>query len=514
MSIGITMILFSCREKTMLFLSPDNLASQYFEIDINKDTVLRTTGGIIIQIPAGSLMSKSPVVKLEIKEALTINDIVLGGLHTSSGIDPLSSGGMFYLNAADGYEMQVVKPLAVRIPTKNYITGAKLFSGKETAPGKIDWQNPQSLKTDSSLQKIIKGESLFKANCSSCHKIMQVFAAPPLYGVTYRRPKKWLYDYTRNPSKMMESGDIYANCIFQQWKPTMMTSFSGLDDRALDSLYAYIKAETDKQPFDISGGKMSCCDSCEAYLNAARPPQTAPVIRDSTILLQQQNNSNSNQPDDANEPYSNDGYYSFTIDKSGWHNIDIFLEELPALTESRLFVKVSGYKKALVDLIIPSYKVFTEGYPLGKDDLFYFKSKDGILKLPQGTECIVIAHFRNGDQELFGNTFFKAGGDQLINIGLKESDNKKIKAFLKSFRIKTENIPAEQGQTVINRPGGTKTDTAKLEKAASSLKPKNCDCGSTVPRPGAVYNDNTRFQQMLVSRKDTASSDVDDFFKE
>ena len=98
--------LFGCNKKTNLnsILNEKNLPPQLFNIDITKDTTLITLNGCLVKIPAGSLQSTTNPVKIIIKEALKIEDILLAGLITKSGNDILSSAGMVYINGLNRSE--------------------------------------------------------------------------------------------------------------------------------------------------------------------------------------------------------------------------------------------------------------------------------------------------------------------------------------------------------------------------------------------------------------------------
>jgi mono/diheme cytochrome c family protein len=254
-------------------LNQQQLASQFFNVNINSDTTLVTKEGCIIKIPKQSLQSDSNNVMLEVKEALTTEQIVLAGLITMSGQQILSSGGMIYINAAAGYKVSIKKQLEVLVPTKVYNPDMNVFKGEEDENGKIDWKDPTPLPKDETITKIDAGAILFKSNCANCHKIYDDFTGPALYGITDRKSKQWLYDFTRNPRRMRSPNtevpvatellqeqsrknigdtipaqydnsypDFYVECLFNKWAPTMMTAFPSLEDDALDALYSYVKA--------------------------------------------------------------------------------------------------------------------------------------------------------------------------------------------------------------------------------------------------------------------------------
>src|SRR5689334_4889042 len=81
------------------FLNKDSLPSQFITIDNSKDTVVTTANGALIKIGKGSFSKDK--VQLEIKEAYSIEQMILSGLTTQSDGDILRSGGMIYVNTVD-----------------------------------------------------------------------------------------------------------------------------------------------------------------------------------------------------------------------------------------------------------------------------------------------------------------------------------------------------------------------------------------------------------------------------
>ncbi len=91
-------------------------------------------------------------------------------------------------------------------------------------------------------KKILIGEKLFADNCASCHSsdMQKNLTGPALGGVTEKREKDWLYDFTRNSMEMIESGDRQALDLWEDWQPTTMNDFPELTDEKLDDLYLYV----------------------------------------------------------------------------------------------------------------------------------------------------------------------------------------------------------------------------------------------------------------------------------
>ncbi len=55
---------------------------------------------------------------------------------------------------------------------------------------------------------VTKGETVFKAKCSACHKISKKFVGPALKGVTGRRSPEWIMNMIMNPEEMIQKDPI------------------------------------------------------------------------------------------------------------------------------------------------------------------------------------------------------------------------------------------------------------------------------------------------------------------
>jgi mono/diheme cytochrome c family protein len=89
---------------------------------------------------------------------------------------------------------------------------------------------------------VTQGEELFNMNCKSCHKVKEKLVGPALAGVDTRVPSiQWLKDWVRNSSKVVASGDEYANKIFAEYQKSQMTAFTSLKDEQIMAILAYVK---------------------------------------------------------------------------------------------------------------------------------------------------------------------------------------------------------------------------------------------------------------------------------
>ena len=88
---------------------------------------------------------------------------------------------------------------------------------------------------------IAAGKTLFKNQCASCHNknMKDKLTGPALGGVQERwaaYPKEDLYSWIRNSQAMINSGHPRAVELWNEWKPTIMTSFTSLTDSEIDNI--------------------------------------------------------------------------------------------------------------------------------------------------------------------------------------------------------------------------------------------------------------------------------------
>lgn len=90
---------------------------------------------------------------------------------------------------------------------------------------------------------IDKGKTLFAANCGSCHakNMKSALTGPALGGAEAKwDTKDNLYAWIRNSQAVLKSGHPRAVEVWNQYKPTVMTSFPTLTDDDIASILVYI----------------------------------------------------------------------------------------------------------------------------------------------------------------------------------------------------------------------------------------------------------------------------------
>jgi hypothetical protein len=126
---------------------------QLFQIDSRQDNVIEGGSGTIIVFPKGCFRNANGAiveenVKIELAEALTLQDMLLSNLTTTADGKLLETDGMIYFNAtANGKPLTVNKdiPVHIEIPTHEKKPGMKAYRGTRDENGNMNWADPKEL---------------------------------------------------------------------------------------------------------------------------------------------------------------------------------------------------------------------------------------------------------------------------------------------------------------------------------------------------------------------------------
>jgi beta-lactamase regulating signal transducer with metallopeptidase domain/cytochrome c551/c552 len=85
-----------------------------------------------------------------------------------------------------------------------------------------------------------KGQSLFNSDCGACHNPTRNMIGPALAGVNDQHLKQWIYQFVRNSSALLASGDTSANKLYNKWNKIEMTHFPQLSHKDIDEIMDYV----------------------------------------------------------------------------------------------------------------------------------------------------------------------------------------------------------------------------------------------------------------------------------
>jgi hypothetical protein len=127
---------------------------QTFVIDLKTDNVIEGKNGTVIVIPKGSFKnSKGDIVtknvNIELIEALSLDDMILANLTTTSNKTQLETDGMIKINAKSNNEILTINkdiPIHIEIPTNKKKNDMMVYKGIVDDKGKINWTDPKKLE--------------------------------------------------------------------------------------------------------------------------------------------------------------------------------------------------------------------------------------------------------------------------------------------------------------------------------------------------------------------------------
>jgi hypothetical protein len=182
-------ILTACQSEKepekILFFSTENLPKTTFQFLSNRDTFLIGKEGTVFHVPANAFLDKNGdvyngQVEIELLEAFTLEDMILGNLTTVSDDGRLlESNGMFRFSMKGNGKVLKVNPAAkvmLTIPAVNLEDDSQFFYGNVDEQGGLIWSLANLTNIESSNKRLLLGHNLFLKECASCHLIYLLFS--------------------------------------------------------------------------------------------------------------------------------------------------------------------------------------------------------------------------------------------------------------------------------------------------------------------------------------------------
>ncbi len=132
----------------------------------------------------------------------------------------------------------------------------------------------------------VKGQELFKANCTACHALDKQVIGPALGGVVDRLKTEqnletdWLHKWIKDNKALRASGDKYAIEVFEKFNKTEMLQFPNLSDADIDNILAY----TTNPPVETAAADDKTGNSNETSLEALQKAQQQSVNSKAVLL--------------------------------------------------------------------------------------------------------------------------------------------------------------------------------------------------------------------------------------
>jgi mono/diheme cytochrome c family protein len=474
-------VLTSCssnRQPTVL--SPANLKSYYVNINVDSGYILKTPNGARIKILPNSFTAPSNTkVNIEIKEAFSIQQMLLAGLSTQSNGKPLRSAGMLYFRATvANNEITFNKPVQIIIPAKVYDNSMQVYSGITNEDSTINWIQPTAVDTSVAMDNLLRGKQLFLQKCVSCHLPSRRLIGPPLAGVRERAPyPDWPYQFVNNASELIRR-DPYAKKIYDEYQKIQMTAFPELSKSTIKAILAYCDNEAHLDPDLKPEPVVADCGYDTLYYAALKDNVEVATFREDstedTSMIDEVaiDSPFSNSPSASNEKEDEfakkgfkyitppDGMYQFNIEQSGWFNIDVLFED-PAASKVQLFAKVQTKQKndPIIYLCIPKRKILMQANRQNNGlVVFDYSDIEGYLPLVIGDEAYVLGITSIEDKIYFDIKKFKIEPKQTISLNFSESTKEELLTAIKNNYLDGVTFDIEKKKMeVVKKPCNYRT---------------------------------------------------------
>lgn len=514
----ITFFCISCSSKKsykQTVLTPNNLPAQLFEIDPAIENTIRTKKGATVRFPANAFkLNGAGKVKVEIKEAYSMKDILLAGLVTETNGKTLSSGGMIYINAQQNEkDIELQKTANVATPAFIYTENMQLYKGEVGSDSTINWVEPKPL--DSTPARMIEwGKQLFMNNCASCHGFDKPAMGQALRGMLQRAPSKaWLNKFIRNWEDAFGHTDSTGynydayTCCAVAYSPTTMSKFPALSDADLDALYAFTESN-DYEPNDCTPCLEAkfVTDSFMKVENYYVPYDwDTTIVNNNTTQFYIPQNITPRDPAELEKTYRQGGFtdipgssnYNFTISTLGWYNIDKEYAGLPGTEYCTLTAKITNEQdkdELHVYMVMPSKKNLSVAYDK-KAGAWAFDKVNGTIPMHLNEQAYVIAFGERDGKMIYGIKPFITKKENNLQLSVSEITEEAFVEHIRKLGLDGLSFSINKKD---NNPTSTQSDGAeKATEQPINTVPEN---NPQQPRPATVpgyKSDTAKYYQFI-----------------
>lgn len=399
--IGLFLLTTSCSDKTTKesgdqaiseptsSIQYDRIEKQNHAINTNRDTIIICKNGSTVTLAANIFTDSlgNPIygqIDLVIIEAITLDQILLANLTTTSNGEILQTGGMIYVNASQDNKNLKIKQsesILISIPADSVLSDMRVYEGVEDTKC-INWNKPKDLLDSENKNEKAEVE---QPELESVDSIIDLKRHNVAYTILDDK-------FAKNVELQNKVADIILG-----GKGLVITK---------DSLIIVDnhKVQLWKQPDFVE------------WNNNRVDYNWKPVKGTNTF-----------QHDEKTD-------YVFTMKNLGWANIDRLYDD-PRMEEVNIVTSVSNFtdfELVKITLIFNSKSIFIPGYQK-KDDTFCFSHNDEEKQnLPINESAKIFAIAYKNDIPYYSIYDFTISKNKKIDMTLKEISMDNLKKELES----------------------------------------------------------------------------------
>jgi Cytochrome C oxidase, cbb3-type, subunit III len=452
--------IIGCKTEKQSTWVAKNIEFQRFEVQVNRDTTLRLKSGALLRVKKNSFLGvKSRSVHLKVQEIENMENVLRSRVSTlTTDGKPLSTFYMVNIGAEEQVRINPEAPLSMTVPATNMATDICVYRGEDQGD-QIAWTKTDTLKEQPIINRIAEGRALFEKQCASCHASNLCFklTGPPLAciegdetvlpGTEEPNPfasREWLIEYTKNSQAMIKRGDPRALQTWNEYKPTLMTSFEGiLKDDEIHKIYDYIKERSTTCKLCMAMTDYYTFEDAETEIEVIEPIERKQINLDRKLDIP---TPSIETPTSIEVQFTKT--YTFDIPDMSWYNIDRINEPIDKVEN---FTVTTNKPGVYVNMVLPEYRIQLSLKESNAGVYTFDYAKNGKVDLPLGAKGMLLARTDEGAAETFfggtnvqvqasGNTYsleLKPGREEEINEALSGiGTEKKLQTVRKSQRKK------------------------------------------------------------------------------
>ncbi|MDB5257349.1 MAG: cytochrome c, mono- and diheme variant family protein [Chitinophagaceae bacterium] len=419
-----------------------------FSINNTKDTVLLGEMGTTLIIPkdifCDSNGSAITNVKIELVEALTVDDMIRNGLSTVSNSKILETDGMIFINALGmaNEHLKIIegKELFIETISLNNVPNIEIFNGNFNDNQIIDWGNsravnkyltlvplkyldfyPDGFTSEDELSP--QAEEKLESDSSMEHFHHSSYCGIPINLVESLANKEFENTLVSTKEFEIRMQYIHKSCSEELLK--LYLSNIDLNLWEIDSLaFEMLKKTGNKQAESFAVFKTE-------KKTKVKDIQLKDKIYSSFLASTFDNNEQIKKRNELRRITTN----SFSTTKLGWINCDRFMNE-PSATPLKLEIIASNIDKSKLCKTYLVFQSHNSILDLSRYDNGIFHvgfANESIMELPKGEKVLIVSISNDGEKPLFSIQHFILGQAEQVKMILKPVTPEELTVQLRTF---------------------------------------------------------------------------------
>lgn len=427
----------------------ENIEMQHFTIDAAKGGSVKGKKGTQLTIPKNAFVtadgkSVTGKVSIGLKEALSMSDIVFGGLTTTSDGKVLSTGGMLYIEAKHGdvkLELADSKSIKTIVPTKDFKSEMLLFTGEQDENGSINWVDPLDVIEKEKEKEKVVDDSYFwdPPKKNDPESPAPVKPVKNTGGITLRvnlsnpellpefipfKDMAWkLVDESKYSEGDTKNVWRYVMVERSEKQGVYILTFKGVDGDNDKTKKLEVVPVFKGQDYEKAMAEYE--KKYDAFIKDKNEREAREKAEFERLEKQEKEEMARLSKADRAKRYANS--YIFEVQKLGWHNCDYFYRDKTAVDVIVKAEITNGGEDAIYTyLVLKEQKICIPGYAY-KSDAFGFTA----ARMPLGITATIIALSTDSDGNLkYISKDVTIEKETLVALALKASTKEDMKKAL------------------------------------------------------------------------------------